>query len=193
MSKVYLEVIYKKVKQRIKLSTGDQLALAVRAKEAARVITINPTLKSVSLFRKSENLWRLNASPRSVSIADEFESVIRQGNFVVGRVYNSSKTGHRPYFGYLYCFVSDNYPDIVKIGSTSIEIRNRLSMYKSRHNLDHLAEAYSIYVSDPAFKEDLIHDALDSKRKPPETIIKSREWYEISIKQAIKMINKFSN
>ena len=191
MKKVNLEIIYKKVKQRIKRSTGDQYDLAVEAKDAARVIMLNPTLKSVNSFRKIENLWLHHASSRSVTLANEFETAIRQGNFIAGRVYNSSKTGFKPAFGYLYCFSSNDYPGIVKIGSTTYEIQNRLLTYKSRHKLDHLEVLHSIFTADPATKEEAIHALLRSFQIYPETILKSNEWFQISKRRAINVIKQF--
>jgi hypothetical protein len=96
MTKVNLVIIYKKVKQRIRVASGQQKELAVLAVAAAKKITINPTLKAVKTFRKLEDEWRKNANRSSKSIADEFEEAIKAKNFISEPVYNSSSNGFNP-------------------------------------------------------------------------------------------------
>jgi hypothetical protein len=191
MTKVNLVIIYKKVKQRIRVASGQQKELAVLAAAAAKKITINPTLKAVKTFRKLEDEWRKNANRSSKSIADEFEEAIKAKNFISEPVYNSSSNGFNPPLGILYCFASNEYPGIVKIGSTTYEINNRLLTYKSRHKLDHLEIVFCIETSDPATKEEKIQSLLSSRQIYPETIPKSNEWFQISKRKAVKLIKEF--
>jgi len=191
MKKTNLVIIYKKVKQRVKRSSGQQIELAKLATEAAKAITLNPTLNLVLNFRKYENEWLQFANTNSKSLADEFEQAIKSNNYISKPVYNSNKNGYKPKFGYIYCFASDNYPGIVKIGSTTYEIHLRLSTYKSRHGLDHLEIVYSIYTSNPSFKEQQLHKKLLAKQIAPESIPKSTEWFRISKLTAKKLIKSF--
>jgi hypothetical protein len=192
MTKVNLVIVYKKVKQRIRNASGLQKELAILATAAAKEITINPTLKAVKTFRKLEDDWRQNANRNSKSLANEFEAAIQSKNFMSESVYNSSQTGYLPEKGFLYCFASNEYPGIVKIGSTTYEINNRLLTYKSRHNFDHLEIVFYIETSDPATKEEQIHSLLSSSRIYPETIPNSSEWFKISQKKAVKLIKEFA-
>ena len=193
MQKVNLVIIYKKVKQRIKRSSGMQQNLAIQATEAAKVITSQPSLKAVEFFRKIECKWLKESNSNSKSIAAEFEDAIRSKNFISAPVYNSNSNGFKPSHGYLYCFASKDYPGIVKIGSTTHGIRTRLLTYKSRHKLDHLEIVHHRHTSDPAFKEEVIHNQLRSFQIYPETIAKSNEWFKISRKRAVDLIDKLTN
>jgi hypothetical protein len=193
MKKVNLEIIYRKVKQRIKRSSSElEKELAKNATELARNIKNDPTLISVSKFRKAENKWLNISNKNSVSIADEFEKAIRSKNFIVGSIYNSSATGFNPKSGYLYCFYSDEYPTIVKIGSTTTEVHKRLVEYKSRHKFSHLEILFSMHTDNPSEKEKKLHDLLSSNMLPPESIIKSTEWFEISKRKAIRLIKEYA-
>ena len=191
MKQINLEIIYKKVKQRIRIAYGQQKELAIFASAAAKEITINPTLKAVKTFRKLEDDWRQNANRNSKSIANEFEAAIRSKNFISESVYNSSQTGYVPKEGFLYCFASNEYPGIVKIGSTTTTMRVRYLSYKSKHRFNHLEIVYSIFTSEPSVKENLIQNLLSPKKIYPETIPNSNEWFKISQRSAVKLIKEF--
>jgi hypothetical protein len=57
MKIINLYETYKKVKQRVKRSSGCQLELAKSASAAAKNIVENPTIKNVEIFRKIEIKW----------------------------------------------------------------------------------------------------------------------------------------
>jgi hypothetical protein len=192
MSIINLYETYKKVKQRVKRSSGHQLELAKSASAAAKHIVENPTIKNVEIFRKIENKWIKLSRKNSTAIANEFECAIISRNFEVKKPYNSYQTGWAPRSGFLYCFSSTDYPGIVKIGATERSIENRLKEYKSRTKLSHLKIVIAIKTNNPALKEKKIQDYLENYKTYPQTIKKSNEWFRITQKLAKEIISKYA-
>ena len=192
MKKINLYHTYRKVKQRVKRSSGLQTQLANCATAAAILILENPSLKAVEFFRKIERKWLLTTNKKSVAIADEFEKAIRSKNYEIVKAYSSYETDWRPKSGYLYCFSSADYPRIVKIGATEASIERRLKEYKARYSLNHLKVVMSAATKDPAFKEKKIHSILHDKKVYPKTIKKSNEWFRVSQKLAKELIIKYA-
>jgi len=193
MRKVNLYETYRKVKQRErnKKSTQLQKLNAEKATYAAKQILESPTLKAVKNFRKLENEWLVN-SQSNLSIADEFETAIRAKNFEIFATYSSYETGYKPKVGILYCFASNDYPGMVKIGATTYSIENRLYDYQKRRKLQHLKVVIALETSDPSLKEKEIHDILHSKKVYPATIPKSNEWFKVTQKKAIEIIRQYA-
>jgi len=193
MKKVNLYETYRKVKQRERnrKSIDLQKLNAEKATYAAKQILENPTLNTVKNLRKFENQWLMN-SQSSLSIADEFETAIRANNFEISPTYSSYETGYKPKFGILYCFASDDYPGIVKIGATTYSIEKRLYDYQNRRKLQHLKVVIALETTNPSRKEKEIHDILHSKKVYPETIPKSNEWFRVTQKKAKEMILQYA-
>jgi hypothetical protein len=188
MKKINLYETYRKVKQRIKRSSGLQKENAEAASEAAKQILKHPNLKSVATFRKLEHKWLQSSNGNSVAIADEFHNAIQTNNYEIKITYSSHKTNWNPKTGYLYCFASQEYPGIVKIGATESSITRRVNDYKRRRNLNHLKIVFAIKVENPSLKETKLHDLLRKYKVYPDKIPKSNEWFRITQKYAKTLI-----
>lgn len=193
MSKVNLEVIYKKVYRRSRSdrASPNLLSLAQNAREAASNILEKPTLKNVATFRKIENQWLARSSANARSCADEFEEAIRSKNFFVQRAQlNIYALGFDPKKGWVYVLVTNDHPGCIKIGSTTAyqTPKQRINTYKSKVSLNHAQVAFEIETDFPSRIEHLVHIKLEKKRVSGPNGTKSNEWFKVSVKTAIKHI-----
>lgn len=178
--------IYKRVKQRVKRakkSAGTQQKGEVML-AAAACINEKQTLKLVKEFRKAEELWRKSGdvSSATTSLADQFESAIRSGHFVVEKWQgNTHANGYNPdVIGLVYCAMVPSKPGQLKIGVTTQPQRDRLKQMENRHGHDNIQPLFSIKVFRPYEIEDFVQNRLISCHVGKYAKGDSKEWYYAS-------------
>jgi len=192
MSQNNLYLIYRNVKQRVRpgrspksTETQHKAAAMVEAAENLVLPGAIPTLKLVSKFRKAEDAWRnsYDVSASTKSLADQFEDAIRSGNYVIERPYVSIFTdegGYNPQSGLVYCAQSESKPGQLKIGVTTMKLKDRLQKMSTRYGIEEVRPLFTISVSSPAEIEMYAKAKLRDLLVTGCTKGDSVEWYYVS-------------
>ncbi len=191
MPKINLYLIYRKVAQRIRpelaqKSSATQLKAKamVAAAELLAMPETMPTLKLVSKFRKAEDGWRnsYDVSASTTSMADQFEAAIRSGDYVIERPrINILDGGYNPESGLVYCVRSASKSGQLKIGVTTMKLKERLQKMSTRYGIEDVRPLFTICVSSPAEIEKFAKaKLLDFRVTGCCTKGGSVEWYRAS-------------
>ena len=90
-------------------------------------------------------------------------------------------------YGYVYILTNSAFPHLVKIGKTAKDPQLRASQLHQTGTPMPFIVAFHVEVSDMDTVERLIHEKLDSRRSN-----KSREFFEIKLKDAIETLEEIS-
>jgi hypothetical protein len=167
MSPTDLWVTYKKVKQRIKRAKSVETRRKAEAMaRIAKRIRDQPSPDLLGEFRKAEDDWikSWDVSISAVRLADEFEKAIQSGEYVV--IHPPIKTpslGFDPERGIVYCAEISSEKGQLKIGSTTMTMRDRLAKYRTKYRCP-AKEIFSMYVTFPARVEKRAHELLRGRR-----------------------------
>lgn len=190
---INLRLIYHKVYQRKRRSSGYKLLLAEKATELAKIILEKRTIKSVQALRVVENEWLAHSTAPAKSMADEFECAIRSGNYFVEDPHlSTSHFGFNPEHGAVYAFKCSEGGTLIKIGSTKGSIsqaRARIKSYANRYHLSGIRILIIIEAKNPATIEQLLHKQFSPNRSSVQWN-KSNEWFQISERSVRAAIEK---
>lgn len=193
---VNLRIIYHKVYQRKRRSSGQKLKLAEKATELAKIVLEKRTLKSINDLRIVENKWIALSSSGAKSMASEFERAIRSGNYCVeDPPISNSRFGFNPEVGVVYAFKCSEYGKLIKIGVTKgsiLEAKARISTYASRYKLSDIRILMIFEARNPAKIEESLHEEFAANRTSVYGS-KSNEWFNITQRSLRNAKDKYTN
>lgn len=183
--------IYQKIKSREERDRGREWShIAIDARNAAKNIILNPTLKAVAKFTKIEKIWLAHRDSFLEPVSGNFADAIRSGNWESSySTINNLNTGYDPARGWIYLLVSDDRVGQIKIGATKNELRDRLVRFRRINSVDatfHWAQ----WVSWPARLESAMHFHYKDRRTAGNTVGESNEWFHVSPRSAMMLAKK---
>lgn len=181
--------IYSKVcnrKNSGSIAPGARLAAAVAAEKASELIAkVSPI--TLAAFRDAERKWAAATGSNKKSYADEFESAIRSGNYLVRRkgVNNAWNEDYQPLEGFIYGAISSDRPGWMKLGATTEGPLDRLDAFAKHYGLKDICLMYHAHVAKPMSVENAIRISLReySVRMSAKD---SREWFAVSPDHAMQ-------
>ena len=156
--------------------------LARLSYEAMEAVRDNPTVKNAKLFCTAEknylNHWK---STSTLSYSERVLEAIRNKNFnFASKPYkNIINMGDKDDFdskGYVYIARSENKPNQIKFGYTTLTLRQRAQKYRLRYSID-FEITHSVYVECPQMFERELQIAFKDFRVAQNTNGESNEWF----------------
>ncbi len=188
--------IYKAVKQRYSRSVNpSQKCLAEVYKDAMKLVLSSPTIDNAFDFSEKEQQYldHPNTRQNSKAYSHRVISALINNNFINSKpqINIGDLTGclpdRTPEDGYIYIAISDFRPNQLKIGYTTLPIKKRLQLYKSRYGYKLEAVHYA-QVEFPSKIEMHAQKRLSAFRVSGLTNGDSNEWYNCDVDLAVNII-----
>lgn len=181
--------IYSRVcnrKNKGSIAPGARLA-ADQAAETAALLLRCPNATTLAGFREAEKHWARLAGGDNKSYADEFESALRSGNYVVKRqgVNSAWSKNYDPEQGFIYGAASLDRPSWIKLGSTTAPVLQRLEGFARKYQLRDIRLIFHARVYQPNRVEREVHQRLRTYREQMSGK-DSREWFNVSARHAMQ-------
>ena len=184
--------IYKAAKQRFNRSNNiDQKHFAEKSVEAIKIVLENPTVENALKFASAEqeylNHWSTKTSV--VSYSGRVVDSIRNNNFTSSKPkLNLPGFGDHPAEGFIYIATSDTRLSQIKIGYTTLPLKKRMQLYRTRYQYLIKPEAYA-WVQNPAKIEKILQEKLKELRVCGLENGDSNEWYQCNIQMVTCFID----
>jgi len=106
--------------------------------------------------------------------------------------FKSYANGYNPPYGRIYAAQYLPFGSALKLGSTTLSVRKRLSCYANSRSLmfDQFAVLLDIETDYPFYVEHLVQQEIDHLRVTNPPVAQSREWFDITSTALLRRINR---